>query len=102
MIHDLNRAILAKLETSLRWLVGGELPLDASGTVLPEAWEAIANRLRSEGWEGDAQADGVQVAGTIRVSFAPPDKIRITETKPLGNRGPRTFRGIRKTVYRNA
>lgn len=101
MIHDLNRAILAKLETSLRWLVGGDLPLDADGAVLPETWEAIANRLRSEGWEAEAQVDGIQV-GTIRVSFAPPDKIRITDPKPSGNRGPRTFRGIRKTVHRDA
>lgn len=73
---------LVKLKASLRWLVGNGLELDAAGAVLAEEWEAIANRLRSEGWDAEAQSDGIQVAGTIRVSFEPPDKIRITETKP--------------------
>ena len=78
MIHDLN--LSATLENSLRWLVGCGLPVDAAGeTVLPEAWEAIAERMRSDGWEAEAHEYGVLVGGAIRVSFAPPDKIRITE-----------------------
>lgn len=73
MIHEL----IALLENSLRWLVDSDLPLDASGAVLSEAWERIADRLRSEGWEAEAQGDGVQVDDAIWVSFAPPDLIRV-------------------------
>lgn len=73
MIHDL----IANLENSLRWLVDSDLPLDADGAALPEVWERIADRLRSEGWEAEAQGDGVQVDDAIWIGFAPPDTIRI-------------------------
>lgn len=73
MITDL----IAKLETSIRWLVGSDVPVDASGAVLPATWEAIAARLRSEGWQAEAREDGVRVADAIWLSFEQPDKIRV-------------------------